>query len=218
MELRHPMAATLAKPEIAERVVLHGVSWDFYESLLREIGDQRLYLTYDDGELEIMSPSPDHEKWKKLIGRMIELLTLERAVDVFSLGSTTFRRRDLGKGLEPDECYYLDHEAEVRHRSEIDLVRDPPPDLVVEIDISHHALDRERIYSALGVPELWRFDGNRLDASVLGTDGSYHQQDRSRAFPWLTVADLGQFLRMRNEHGENTVMRAFRDWLRARSA
>lgn len=89
------MSATLTKPEVAERVVLHGVSWDFSEALLREIGDQQLYLTYDDGELEIRSPSLEHETWKKLIGRMIELLTLERGVEVRSLGSTTFKRHPI---------------------------------------------------------------------------------------------------------------------------
>lgn len=210
------MSATLTKPEVAERVVLHGVSWDFYEALLREIGDQHLYLTYDDGELEIMSPSPDHETWKKLIGRMIELLTLERDLEVRSLGSTTFKRRDLAKGLEPDECYYLDHEADVRHQREMDLRRDPPPDLVVEVDISHHAVNRERVYAAIGVPELWRFDGDRLEAWILGPDGAYRQQDRSRAFAWLVMADLQRFLEMRRQSSETAVMRAFRDWLRSR--
>lgn len=212
------MSATLTKPEVAERVVLHGVSWDFYEALLREIGDQHLYLTYDDGELEIMSPSPDHETWKTLIGRMIELLTLERDVEIRSLGSTTFKRRDLAKGLEPDECYYLDHEADVRHQREMDLRRDPPPDLVVEVDISQHAVNRERVYAALGVPELWRFDGHRLEAWILGPDGSYRQQDRSRAFAWLVMADLQRFLEMRCQSSETAVMRAFRDWLRSRPA
>lgn len=209
------MSATLTKPEIAERVVLRGVSWEVYETLLREIGDQPLYLTYDDGDLEIMSPSPDHETWKTLIGRMIELLTLEKDVEVRSLGSTTFKRRDLGKGLEPDECYYLAHESVVRHQRELDLRRDPPPDLVVEVDISHHAVSRERIYAAMGVPELWRFDGERLEALILGPDGSYRRQDRSRAFAWLVVAELQRFLEMRRQSSETAVMRAFRDWLRS---
>lgn len=209
------MSAILTKPEIAERVVLRGVSWEVYETLLREIGDQPLYLTYDDGDLEIMSPSPDHETWKTLIGRMIELLTLEKDVEVRSLGSTTFKRRDLGKGLEPDECYYLAHESVVRHQRELDLRRDPPPDLVVEVDISHHAVSRERIYAAMGVPELWRFDGQRLEALILGPDGSYRRQDRSLAFAWLVVAELQRFLEMRRQSSETAVMRAFRDWLRS---
>jgi Uma2 family endonuclease len=209
------MATTLTKPGVAERVVLRGVSWELYEQILREIGDQPLSLTYDEGDLEIMSPSRAHERWKTLIGRLLELLTLERDVAVESLGSTTFKRADLAKGLEPDECYYIQHQAAVRGHDDVDLERDPPPDLVVEVDISHRALDRERIYAALGVPEMWKFDGQRLEAWVLGADRAYRRQDNSRAFPWLKMQDLQRFLDMRREHDETSVMRAFRDWLRA---
>lgn len=212
------MAATLTAREVAERVVLRGVSWELYEKILREIGDQPLYLTYDEGDLEILSPSRVHERWKTLIGRLLELLTLERNVPIESLGSTTFKRADLAKGLEPDECYYIQHEAAVRGRDDVDLDRDPPPDLVVEVDIAHHAVDRERIYAALGVPELWKFDGHRLEAWVLGPDRAYRRQDHSRAFPELAMQDLQRFLDMRRDHDETTVMRAFRDWLRAREA
>jgi len=209
------MAATLTTREIADRVVLRGVSWELYEKILREIGDQPLYLTYDEGDLEIVSPSRVHERWKTLIGRLLELLTLERDVPVESLGSTTFKRADLAKGLEPDECYYIQNEAAVRGRDDVDLDRDPPPDLVVEVDISQHGVDREGIYAALGVPELWKFDGSRLEAWVLGPDRAYRRQDHSRAFPELAMQDLQRFLDMRRDHDETTVMRAFRDWLRA---
>jgi Uma2 family endonuclease len=212
------MAATLTTREIADRVVLRGVSWELYEKILREIGDQPLYLTYDEGDLEIMSPSRVHERWKTLIGRLLELLTLERDVPVESLGSTTFKRADLAKGLEPDECYYIQNEAAVRGRDDVDLDRDPPPDLVVEVDISRHGVDREGIYAALGVPELWKFDGSRLEAWVLGPDRAYRRQDHSRALPELAMQDLQRFLDMRRDHDETTVMRAFRDWLRASPA
>lgn len=212
------MATTFAEPDLAGRVVLRGVSWDFYESLLREIGDQHLYLTYDQGDLEIMSPSIPHEGWKTLIGRLIELLTLERDMDVRSLGSTTFKRADLAKGLEPDECYYLQHEAVVRDLDEIDLRRDPPPDLVVEVDISYHDVDRQGIYAAMGVPELWRFDGGRLSFWILDPTGLYRQQKASLAFPSLEAGELQPFLDMRRTHSEREVMRAFREWLRSRPA
>lgn len=209
------MATTLTKPGVAERVVLRGVSWELYERILSEIGDQHLFLTYDEGDLEIMSPYRPHEQGKKLIGRMIELLTLEREVAVESLGSTTFKRADLAKGLEPDECYYIQHQAAIQGYDDIDLQRDPPPDLVIEVDISQRAVGRDRIYAALGVPEMWKFDGQRLEARVLGADAAYHRQDNSRAFPWLAMQDLQRFLDMRRDHDETTVMRAFRDWLRA---
>ena len=90
-----------------QHVVLHDVSWDLYQHLLAEVGDGALRMTFDNGSLEIMSPLPKHELWKKRIGRMIEIVSLELDIPMESLGSTTFARQDLQKGLEPDECYYI---------------------------------------------------------------------------------------------------------------
>ena len=148
------MVSLTAEPaaSTSSPIVLHDVSWELYESLLREIGDQHVLVTYDNGSMEIMSPLPEHEIWKGIIGRMIEALTEELNIPIASLGSTTFRRRDLAKGLEPDECYYIQHEAQVRNKKRLNLRSDPPPDLVIEIDISHRDLDRESIYAAMGVP------------------------------------------------------------------
>jgi Uma2 family endonuclease len=130
------------------------------------------------------------------------------------LGSTTFRRRELRKGLEPDECYYIQHEEQIRNREEIDLTRDPPPDLVIEIDITHRAIGREAIYAGLGVPEVWRYDGLRLIALRLGPDGKYLPIETSAAFPFLRVAELEPFLKMISAAGRTKTMRAFRDWVR----
>src|SRR3954471_11347858 len=94
-------------PSPSGPVVLHGVSWETYERLLDELDEQHIFLTYDSGELEIMAPSPYHERYKTLLARFIETMTLELEMKVVSGGSTTFRREDLEKGLEPDECYYI---------------------------------------------------------------------------------------------------------------
>jgi len=107
--------------------VLDGVSWDFYEQLLEEIGDRPIRVTFDNGSLEMMAPLPLHERWKKRIARMIELLCVELDIEIDTLGSTTFRREDLAKGLEPDECYYVQHADDVRGKKELDLAVDPPP-------------------------------------------------------------------------------------------
>jgi Uma2 family endonuclease len=179
-----------------------------------------------------MPPLRLHEKCKKLIGQMIEVLRLELRIPMESAGSTTFRRKRLAKGLEPDECYYIAHEAEVRSGEEFDLERDPPPDLVVEIDITHRAVNRKRIYAALGVPELWSFDGERLIAlelvphPVRGAKGGtsinkaelrkrkYVPIEKSLAFPFLDVAELVQFLKIASEGGETAAIFAFQDWVR----
>ena len=209
------MTSTLSPPKVRpdEHFVLRNVGWELYEMLLKEIGDRPIHITFDQGSLELMSPLPEHERWKKLIGHLIAILALERGIPIGSLGSTTFRRKDLAKGLEPDECYYIQHESAVRGKKRIELPADPPPDLAVEIDITHREIDRESIYAALGVPEIWVFDGQRLSAMVL-REGKYRASETSAAFPFLKVADLERFIGMVEKTDETTVMRAFRDWVR----
>src|SRR5438105_2793299 len=139
-----------------QHFVLEDASWELYERLLRDIGNRPIRVTYDEGRMEIMSPLPEHERPKKLLGQMIEALTLELNMARASLGSTTFRRREKAKGLEPDECYYFRDEQKMRGKRRLDLRKDPPPELVVEIDIASRSVPRQPIYAALGVPEIWR--------------------------------------------------------------
>jgi Uma2 family endonuclease len=197
-------------------VLLRNVSWRFYEDFLREIGDhQRLYLTYDRGTLEIMPPSPYHERYKKILARLVEQMTLELDIPIVSGGSTTFRREDLERGLEPDECYYVQHEAEARDTKEVDLTRDPPPDLVIEMDYTSHLVDRLGIYAALGVPEVWRYDLRRFECLLLDASGEYRPSDKSLAFPFLPLQELERFLIRRTGLGETQLLREFREWVRA---
>src|SRR5205085_6121234 len=113
-----------------------------------------------------------------LIHDLIKALTVELNVEVKSLGSTTFRRDDKGKGLEPDECYYFKNEKKMRGRKRLNLKKDPPPELVVEIDITHRSVEREPIYAALGVPEIWRWDGTKLEClELVGRD--YRPREKS---------------------------------------
>ena len=195
-------------------VLLHGISWQTYETLLREIGEQHIFLTYDRGDLEIIAPSNFHERYKKIVARLIEILTLELNIPIVSGGNTTFRREDLEKGLEPDECYYVQHEPQMRDKWEVDLLQDPPPDLVLEMDYTHHALDRESIYAALGVPELWRCKGNRLEVLLLGTNGAYQLSTKSRAFPFLPMDQIERFMLLSTSTPETRLMRSFRDWVK----
>jgi len=198
--------------DLPQYVLLQGISWEVYEALLREVGDQNKRLTYDSGELEIMSPLPEHEAWKKAIGGLVEILALELDIPMRRLGSTTFKQKTLQKGLEPDECYYVANEAAVRGKRRFDLRRDPPPDLVVEIDISPRAVDREAIHAAMGVPEVWRFDGTTLVAMEL-SGGSYRPRPGSIAFPALDVARLMPFVEMFGVRGTTATRRAFRKWV-----
>ena len=206
------MTATL-EPIPARPVVLHGVSWATYDRLVRELAEQHVFLTYDRGSLEIMSPTPYHERYKKLLARFIETLTLELNIPIVSGGSTTFRREDLERGLEPDECYYVQNESAVRETREVDLQRDPPPDLAIEMDYSQHKLDRPSIYAALGVPEVWRYDLRRLEVLLLQSDGTYRPSSQSAAFPFLSMTEVERFLHKRTTTDETSLVRQFRDWV-----
>src|SRR5207248_8848460 len=145
-----------------------------------------IQLTYDEGRLEIMTLSPQHEILKKFIGRLIEQLTLELDIPIKSLGSTTIARKDLERGLEPDECYYIGRERLVRGRMKISFRKDPPPDLAVEVDVSRSSVSRQRVYAALGVPEMWRYDGE-LHVLHLQANGEYVERERSLSFPFLPI-------------------------------
>jgi Uma2 family endonuclease len=184
-----------------------------YEHLLKEVGDRPLRLTYDNGELEIMSPLPEHEEPKGLLSWMVKTLAVETGASVKSLGSTTFRRKDKGRGLEPDECFFFRDEARMRGKKRWNPKTDPPPELVIEIDITSRSVRREPIYAALVVPEIWRYNGERTECLELH-DGAYRPRKYSLAFPFLQPAELTKFIDMLPKHGETTIMRKFVAWVR----
>ncbi|ESA34317.1 hypothetical protein N836_16940 [Leptolyngbya sp. Heron Island J] len=206
------MTATLIQSP--DRVVLQNISWQSYQSLIHDFAQEpAIRLTYDHGTLEIRMPLDPHETFKKLIGRLIEAATEELDLEIRSLGSRTCDREDLASGLEPDQCYYIQNEPQVRGIEQIDLTQLPPPDLAVEIDITSSSLNRFAIYKALGVPEIWRYDGKCLKIYVL-KDGEYVTQSNSRALPLLTAADILRFLTPSQSMGENALVKQFRQWIR----
>ena len=192
---------------------LENVSWQTYERLLHDLQHRRLQLTYDNGRLWIVSPSHQHDRLKKLIGGMVEAFALERKIPMARLGSSTWRRDDLWKGLESDECYYVQNELRVRGKDQIDLTTDPPPDLAIEVQITHQAVDRLALYAALGVPEVWHFRRDRIRALKLQGD-KYVAVEFSMAFPVLRPAELERYLAMRHSTDETTLMLSFQQWIR----
>ncbi|HZW30288.1 MAG TPA: Uma2 family endonuclease [Isosphaeraceae bacterium] len=202
-----------------QRVVLRGIGWDGFETILRVIGDQPgVRLSYDRGDLEFMSPSVDHEVFKKRFGRMIETLTMELDIPCEGAGSTTWKKQLEDKGLEADECYYLANSVRVAGRRKIDLNVDPPPDLAIEVEISRSALDRMAIYAALRVPEVWRFDGETLIVEVLQDDGTYAPQPTSPSLPFLPLDRLVDWLYAADSASQTTWIRQFRAWVLAELA
>jgi Uma2 family endonuclease len=206
------MTATLIQSP--DRVLLENISWQTYQSLLKDFEQQpAMRLTYDRGRLEIKMPLDPHESYKKLLGRLVEALTEELGIEVRSLGSRTCDRKDLARGLEPDQCYYIQNEQAVWDKAQIDLAVDPPPDLAIEIDMSSSSLNRLSIYADLGVPEVWRYDGTVLTIYRLEAH-NYQPCDRSFAFPQLTASDLKRFLELKKTTRENALIRLFREWIR----
>ena len=188
-------------------------SWELYELLLRDVEGQNVRITYDNGRMVLMSPLPIHEKLKKLMAMLIESTAITLRIPVATLGSTTWKRQDIGKGLEADECYYVQNEAKVRSLREFDLTRDPAPDLAIEVDISYSPLDRPSIYAKLGVNEIWRHDGERVRFLALGADRTYTTIEVSQAFPMLTPDVIDRHLALLGTVSDTEIAGQFREWL-----
>ena len=196
-------------------LLLHEVSWAEYEDLLALLPDNpRFRLSYDQGTLQIMTLSPRHERLKSLFAHLLAVLTEELNLNLAGLGSTTFRLAEAARGLEPDDCYYIYQAERMAGQDTIDLATDPPPDLVVEVDISHPSLDKFPIYVSLRVPEVWRHDGHTLQFFRLIGE-RYTQTPASGLFPLLAAEVLAGFVQQGNQYGIIPMIRAFRDWVRA---
>jgi Uma2 family endonuclease len=208
------MTTTLL-PQKIYQVLLENISWQTYQALLKDIEEQPgIRMTYDHGILEIMAPLDPHEAYKKLLGRLVEAATEELNIEIRSLGSRTCSREDMARGLEPDQCYYIQHELAVRGKKQLDLNQDPPPDLVIEIDITNSSMNRMRLHEALQVPEVWQYDGRELTVYCL-EDKKYEIRDRSEALPQLTPSQLVRFLKLAETMGETSLIRSFREWVRS---
>ncbi len=197
-----------------QSVVLHALSWGTYRALREMPENQNIRMTYDRGELEIVSPSRAHEAIAELLAIMIEIWSLESDVGIAPCGMMTISRADLDLGFEPDKCYYVQHEPQVRDEEEIDFAIDPPPDLAIEVEISHNLSKKMRIYAAFGVPELWHCRGRELKVYELAAGGNYVLRDTSICFPNLPIAKIEEIVRQLGAVRRTTLLRSFRDWVR----
>jgi Uma2 family endonuclease len=197
-----------------QRTVLHNISWQTFEALLQDTGENRVSrFAYDGGTLEIMTPLFEHENPKSNFGNFIVALAEELDIEIKSAGSTTLKRRITNQGIEPDNCYYIQNEIAVRGRQSIDLESNPPPDLAIEIDITSSSVNKLGIYSALGVPELWKYNGRGLKFYQL-VEGQYIECEFSRAFPVVSVSDMSGFIEQSKTMGEIALLKSFRAWVR----
>lgn len=196
----------------ADRVVLHNISWQQFENLLVDLGESRAArVAYDNGSLEIMTPLPEHEYYKETISIAIQDIAEVLDQDYESLGSTTWKREIKKAGVEPDNCFYFQNEAKIRGKLEFDLSQDPPPDLVLEIDITSKSLSRFPIYARLGVPEIWCYNSGELKIYQLQNE-EYIEVETSLVFPTLPIQEIPTLIEQYRPQGRRAIRRAVRAW------
>lgn len=162
-----------------------------------------------------MTISFEHEHYGEWMGKLILFVAIEMRLPLCSGGSTTLKLALEKVGLEPDRCYWIKHEKYMRDKKKWKALKDPPPDLALEIDISISWLDRLDIYAKLKVPEVWRFDGETLKVLVLGGNGEYKERTKSLAFASLPMDGFVRFVKQLGSDEEVRLTREFRDWLRS---
>ncbi|HEX9927654.1 MAG TPA: Uma2 family endonuclease [Pyrinomonadaceae bacterium] len=202
----------MALAAVNQKLILQGVGWDFYEEILKEFEDSNaLHFAYDNGFLEVEVPTLKHEKPKGLLADLVKFICLELQIDYVDAGQTTFRKKSKAKGVEPDTGFYIQNESKVRELLEIDLQKDPPPDLVIEVDVTSPSLDKMPIYAALGVAEVWLYKGERVEFYKLESE-DYREIENSIALPILSSAKATEFLKAGLSESSSKWFQMVRDW------
>ena len=199
--------------EPGQKVTLQPVSWERFEEILAELGERRSSrIAYADGILEIMAPLPEHERSKVLLADLVKTLPRVEKRGWEALGSTTFKRKGMRAGIEPDDCFYIQNYKAVIGKNRLDLTQDPPPDLALETDLtSKTELDA---YVALGVPELWIYAGGKLKIYLL-EEGKYVDSLTSLTFPNIAVIEIiPQFMQRAREVGVSQTLEEFDIFIR----
>lgn len=208
------MAIAISPPE--QRILLDNITWETYESLLQAHCDRSVpRFTYDRGQLEIMSPSIEHEELKDTVTLLVNTLAEEMGINTRSFGSATFRRADLQRGFEPDGCFYVQSVTRIQGRTELDLTVDPPPDLVIEIDLTSPSLPKFPIFAQLGVPEVWRADGSQMHIFCL-EGGQYVAHAESSILIGITAEVITRFVRESYTLDRLTWLHRVRGWVQQR--
>jgi Uma2 family endonuclease len=206
--------ATVESLGFGQWCVLEGIPWETYVALRDVPANEHVRMTYDRGRLEIMSPSKRHEQSAALLDRLISAWAVELNIDIASCRTMTFQREDIERWMEPDDCYYIQHELEMRDKEEVDFEKDPPPDLAVEVDVTRKSIDKMPIYARFGVPEVWRYDRKGPQVYALSPEGDYIGVAESAALPGFPLREAEQLLRRLHGASETAMVRSFRDWVR----
>lgn len=214
------MTTTLEAVIAEQYIQLNPVSWETFNQLLEDLGDNRnKRLTYYQKTLQVMSPLGQHENNNRFIESLISVITDELNINIKKFGSLTFKSQPLQQGVEPDSCYYIKNEFRVRGKQNIDLEIDPPPDLVLEIDITSGSLNKLPIYANFRVPEFWQYKGDQLKVFLLEEErNTYQEVKASKIFPFLDLNLIPQLIQQSLEIGETATLKEFRQWVRENAA
>lgn len=207
------MASVVSLPE--QKVILNNITWETYERLLAENQDNSgTHFIYDNGRLEIMVVSYEHEILKDIIALLVNTIAEELELDITGAGSTTFQREELAKGFEPDACFYIENAERVRGKKQLDLTVDPAPDLIIEVDITSPSLNRFPIFAAFGVAEVWRYQNGQVVFYRLETN-EYVETKESLAFSKVTSDAVTKFVELSQQVKRTAWLRQLREWVRA---
>jgi Uma2 family endonuclease len=197
------------------KLTMYDVRWEEYQAFLDQLGHSpRVRAGYDNGRLEIVTPSFKHEKYKGLVHDFVLVLSDELDREIVSYGSATLKIEKKKKGAEADDCFYIQHSTAIADQDSIDLRTDPPPDLVVEIDDTRDSATKLAIYAELGIPEVWCYDGDTVAFWRL-TERGYVGASFSQAFPFVSPEHLANFVSNCRTAGQKAARRILRDWVRA---
>lgn len=182
-------------PPAGQTVLLNHISWKTYESLLEDHLDSSApRFVYDRGVLEIMSPSPEHVRANRRMAQLVLAVCEVWELDAEDFGSTTYKREDVERGFEPDSCFYIENEPLVRDKDRLDLDVDPPPDLVIEIDVTSFSMNKLPLYASIDVPEVWRYEDAEIEILLLD-GGSYRKSPESKCLSGIGAGTLTDLMR-----------------------
>ncbi|HEY6331574.1 MAG TPA: Uma2 family endonuclease [Blastocatellia bacterium] len=197
-------------------ILMNGISWGTYEKLLWDLRDTSTpRLFYDGGTLEVMSPSREHEESNHTLALLVSTVAEELGIDILNLGSTTYSRQDLQRGFEPDSSFYIKNLDRVAGKTTLDLASDPPPDLIIEVDISSSSIAKQPTYAAIGVPEVWVLSKGKLVILILDQHTrTYHESDRSSALPILSSQAINELIELSKSLRSTAWLKKVRAWVR----
>ncbi len=211
-------AQTLDYIEAVDHLPINGTlvlpgAWEDFEFLAAELGDRRdIRLSFYQGKMEITMPSPEHEEYVDLIQDIARLLVRELGMRLESRGTALLKREMREAGAQPDGCFYIQHAAHVIGKRQIDLSVDPPPDIIVEVDLTSQSRGKFAIYAALGVPEIWRYDTVAFEMYHLSGQ-EYLEATASRAFPFLTANVMTDVIEQSKIAGQDEALENLRAWI-----